>query len=87
MPRYSGRAPGLSRILVKPTLLNLERELRRVTRGINSILKRKRLEIKSLEIELIGSNNIKYPRYNNKLVNTIRDLILLVIVLEETTRT
>ena len=82
MPARGGRLQGLSRIPIS-TLSNSGRELRSTTRGENGVLKRKRLEIESLEVDSTGSDDDEYLDHSDNIVTSLSELAMLVTALKE----
>jgi len=65
------------------TPINLGMDARRVTRGMNGVYKRKRPEIKRSDSEIIESNNLKYLGNNNKVINSLGKIIILIKALKK----
>ena len=77
-------AQGPSRIPVKRTPPNSKPELRRVTRGMNGVSKRKRPEIEDTETETSGSDDLECLGSHDKSTTSLSELTALVTVLKET---
>ncbi len=82
MPARGGRPQGLSRIPVSIPP-NPGRELRSATREENGVLKRKRLEIESSEVDSTESDNDEYSDHSNKTVTFLSELTTLVTALKK----
>jgi hypothetical protein len=83
MPGRGGGTQGPSRISVIPTLPNSSPELRRVTREISDVSKRKRQEIEISDTESTKLDRVKRSKSRDQLITTPGELTDLIAALKD----